>query len=546
MATLAKLVVKLVTDVTEFTGGLDTASKKLAKVSDSMISMGNKLTIGVTAPLLAAGTAAVKLASDLKESQGKANLIFGDMADDVHKFALTAVSDLGMTQRETLEFASTFGAILKNSGLAEAEVAKMSTTLTQLTADYGALHNISAADAFEKIRASMVGSAEPLLSLGKDLRQGAVEAYAMANGIGDATGALTNQELALARYGLLLSQSTDEIGNFKDTAGDLAGSMKILDALSKELLTSLGQELVPAVTELIHQLIPLLKKFNEMDPAVKSAMVKLLMYAAAAGPVIRTLGMVTKAVSWLMATFAGKTAAATTAIKIFTKLSGVFSGLTISGAQVIGAISGFGSALAAALGPALALGIAISALIVVIKLYGAEFMNSIKIIFDGVINVLVALVKHTIDTAKRFREQGKSLMTGIVYGMAQGIYNGAGAIWNALLNTIFKPFVTVIDQIRKLLKLSSPSKVFEGIGMNMMLGLAEGIEKYAPKSIDANIKTVNDLTSPKGVYGLKSGRGSITNHNEFVFHGDISESAKKSLRIEFNNLFETNMKAIFE
>src|SRR5665648_812778 len=117
MATLAKLVVKLITDVTEFSKGMDTAVQKYAKIGKSMQSIGDSMTKGVTLPLLAAGTAAVKFASDLSETRNKTATVFGDMSDQVMEMGKNSAKAMGMSENASLGFASTFGAIEKNMGL---------------------------------------------------------------------------------------------------------------------------------------------------------------------------------------------------------------------------------------------------------------------------------------------------------------------------------------------------------------------------------------------------------------------------------------------
>ena len=82
--------------------------------------------------------------------------------------------------------------------------------------------------------------------------------------------------------------------------------------------------------------------------------------------------------------------------------------------------------------------------------------------------------------------------------------------------------------------------------MNMMLGLADGIEKYAPKSIDANINAVNDL-SAVSAGGIRSGGNGASIHiGEIRIQGDLSESAKISLRKEIRNIFGQEFKAALE
>jgi hypothetical protein len=546
MATLAKLVVKLVTDVSEFTSGLDSASKKLTKVGDDMVKVGNKMTIGVTAPLMAAGTMAIKMASDLDEARNKANVVFADMADDVRKFAQASADSLGMSEAASLGYTSTFGAMLKNMGLAPELVSEMSMELTKLVADYASFHNLSPGEAFDKIKAGLVGSAEPLLALGKNLRMSEVGAYAMANGIATSADSMTNAELALARYGLLLAQSADEMGDFERTSDGLANSTRTLRAQFENMMASFGEVALPAATELINALIPILKWFNELPPSVKTGIVYVLMFAAALGPLLTLGGNVAKVLGWITKAFGAKTVAASTAAAATGKLGFSFAGLA---AKIGLAGKGLGvilTTIGAAVGPFLALALAAIALGAVLAFYGEDFLNTIKIIYNGFINVIGALFKLVFEKFKSFREQGKSWMTSIVYGMISGLAAAANAFWQALLMTVFKPFVIVIEQIKKLLKMSSPSKVFAGIGMNMMLGLAEGIEKYAPKSIDANINAVNDL-SAVSAGGIKSGgRGASISIGEIRIQGDLSESAKISLRKEIRNIFGQELKAVME
>jgi len=537
MATLAKLVVKLVADVTEFSKGMDTAVQKYAKIGKSMAEIGDKMTLRVTLPLIAAGGAAIKFASDLEETRNKTATVFGDMAGQVMEMGKSADIGMGMSENAALSFASTFGAIEKNMGLTTDQVAEMSIQLTQLTADYASFHNLAPEEAFEKIKAGLVGSSEPLISLGKDLRVTAVEAYAMAHGIGKAGEALNNQELALARYGLLLSQSGDEMGDFSKTADGLANSTRTVKALFENTLASFGETLLPIATQFMQALIPILNWFNTLPQPVKTGIVYLLLFAAAIGPVLSVGGRLLQMGSSVQKIFGAKGL-----ISVFSKLAPLVGGAG-------GGLAAFGSALLAAIGPALALGSAIALLILVIKYLGPQAWNTVKMIVAiigelvkrgiakikelevWVGNLLIRIAVSIYEKSKTFFAAGRNLMIGLV--------NGIKSAAAAMIEAVLRPVQYVIEQVKRMLNLHSPSKVFEGIGANMMLGLAQGIEKYAPKSIDANLKAVGASVSgvmPAGIGG--SGSRQVSQHNEFVFYGDMSESAKKSLKIEFGNLIE--------
>lgn len=547
MATLAKLVVKLITDVTEFSKGMDTAVQKYAKIGASMQSIGDKMTKGVTLPLLAAGTAAVKFASDLSETRNKTAVVFGEMADQVMAMGKESALAMGMSENASLGFASTFGAIEKNMGLSTDQVADMSIKLTQLTADYASFHNLKPEEAFEKIKAGLVGSSEPLISLGKDLRQGAVEAYAMANGIGENGRQLSIQELALARYGLLLSQSTDELGDFARTSDGLANSTRIVKAEFENVLAGFGESLLPIATDLMKSLIPILDWFNNLDPAAKKGIVSMLMFVAALGPVMSVGGRVLQLGKWLTGVLGAK------------GLVGAFSKLVPLTVSAGGATGSLGGALAAAALPVVGLIAAIGLLIVVIKRFGPEAWNSAKMlgyiigkflvetVGGGLVNVtnlilnwLKNLPAKISGFGKNFFAAGRNMMIGLI--------NGIKSAAVAMIQAVLQPVAYVIEQVKRMLHISSPSKVFAGIGQNMMLGLAQGIEQYAPKSIDASITAVSGSVGgvmPAGI-GTGGRSGIIVEFKEINIQGDLSESSKKSLRAEVKDIFTTEFKAILD
>jgi hypothetical protein len=261
------LVVKLIADVSEFTSAMDKTSKKVTAVGDDLMKIGGIMTATATVPLVALGKSAVDAASDLEETKNKTMTIFGDLSGEVLTMGENAASAMGMSNQKALDFASTFGSLLGTTGMATDQITDMSMALTQLTADYASFHNLSPEEAFEKIKAGMIGSSEPLSALGKNLQQSQVQAYAAANGIGAVGQQLSQSELALARYGLLMSQSTNEVGDYVKTSDGLANSSKTAGAMLEDLSASIGSELLPTMLEFMKALIPILQGFNNMDPA---------------------------------------------------------------------------------------------------------------------------------------------------------------------------------------------------------------------------------------------------------------------------------------
>lgn len=533
MATLAQLVVKLITDVTEFTGGLDKASSKLTKFGSEMTRVGTAMTAGVTLPLVAAGAAAVNYASDLEETRNKTAVVFGSMSDSLFEFASDSATALGMSQNAALSYAGTYGSILSNMGMSAEQTAEMSKSLTQLTADYASFHNLKPEEAFEKIKAGLVGSSEPLIALGKDLRVAAVQAYAMENGITSNAKAMSNSELALARYGLLLSQSEKEMGDFARTSDGLANSTRTFKAQMEDTLASFGEILIPTVTTFLQALTPILKWFNDLPRAAKQGIVYMAMFAAAIGPIITAGGALVKFGGWVIGLFGSEGSIATAVTWLSAKLP-----------LAIGAVSKAAAGLAAAIGgislPVVGLIAALAALVVVIVVFGKQAANTVSMLatitsvlakraladigawIQTLVNGAVEAAKRVADTARVFYQAGRAIMAGLI----NGVISYAASLVAAVLNSVNQ----AISGVRNLLGIHSRSTVFANIGKNMMLGLAQGIDQYAKTPINA---TVNATTGTvPAVSKVGGGGGRSISIGEIRIFGDLGEETKKKLREE--------------
>lgn len=514
MTTLAKLVVKLIADVSEFSSGLDQAAKKAGEIGKTMQAVGDKMTVGVTLPLVAAGTAAVKFASDLEETRNKTRVVFGRMGEDMLKFGAQASRTMGMSENAALSYAATYGSILTNMGIAEEEAAKMSQALTQLTADYASFHNLNPGEAFEKIKAGLVGSSEPLISLGKDLRQASVQAFALENGIARAGEQMTPAQLAMARFGSLIAQSSKEMGDFARTSDGLANSARTLKASMEDTMASFGEALLPVITEFMQALIPILRWFNELPKPVKTGIVYFLMFAAALGPVLGVAGR---------------------AIQVFSALSSGLGTAGVAGgaAKAAGALAGAAKAagglaagIGAVLGPALALAAAIAALILVIKTMGPQALESARML----VIIFGKMLTDAYFAVLRFRMQmmdaGKQLMIGFI--------NGVLSFAAQLIEAVIKPVQKAVEAVRKMLKISSPSRVMEWIGEMMVAGFASGIETGRAQPAQA-MQSVPLIPAAAQI----GGGARMVQIGEIRVYGDLSDSQMRRMKEEMRRIAET-------
>lgn len=199
----------------------------------------------------------VNLGSDLAEVRTLSNTVFGAMSDDVDKWASKSIENMGLSETSAKKYASTIASIFKSAGGSGKEIYDVSTNLTQLVADFSSFYNLNHSEAFEKIKAGLVGSSEPLLSLGIDLREGATEAFALSKGLTSNYKALSNLEKMQIRYQYLLAQTTDAQGDFIRNQNSWSVQTKILSENFNKLKSSLGQGLINA-------LLPVIKVINSL------------------------------------------------------------------------------------------------------------------------------------------------------------------------------------------------------------------------------------------------------------------------------------------
>ena len=103
---------------------------------------------------------------------------------------------------------------------------------------------------------------------------------------------------------------------------------------------------------------------------------------------------------------------------------------------------------------------------------------------------------------------GESLISGLV----QGLVNDADKVGQKLLDIAKSALKSVLS----FFGISSPSKVFAGIGSNLMLGLAQGIDASASnahasmmKATGALVGGVNATVSMAGVNGALTAAGPV-------------------------------------
>jgi hypothetical protein len=278
MPNVATLTAKLTAD-DQMTPKLDAAGQAVDNLGAKSQGMSQKtaigfgllgagLTAGVTAPVVDMAQMVFAAASDMNESMTKSDVVFGTSANAIQSWAETTTQSMGLSQAESLATATTFGNLFTTMGVGQPAAAALSKDIVGLAADISSFNNVPVDQVLGDLQSGLVGETEPLRKYGILLNESTVKQEAMALGLVDANGILSEQNKVLARNSLIMKQTTNAQGDFGRTSAGAANSTRILQAEMGDLASTIGAVLLPVGTDLIHLLIDAVSWFGNLSPVI--------------------------------------------------------------------------------------------------------------------------------------------------------------------------------------------------------------------------------------------------------------------------------------
>lgn len=241
--------------------GLGSVVKKIG------VLIGGAFAIGKLAQF---GKECVELGSNLAEVQNVVDVTFTTMSDKVNEFAKNAMTSAGLSETMAKQYVGTFGAMSKSFGFSEAQAYDMSTALTQLTGDVASFYNISQDLAYIKLKSVFTGETETLKDLGVVMTQSALDQFALANGYGKTTSAMTEQEKVALRLAFVQKQLSAASGDFIRTSDSWANQVRVMQLQLQSLKATVGQGLINLFTPVLKVINILLGKLATLANAFKS------------------------------------------------------------------------------------------------------------------------------------------------------------------------------------------------------------------------------------------------------------------------------------
>lgn len=200
---------------------------------------------------------------------------------------------------------------------------------------------------------------------------------------------------------------------------------------------------------------------------------------------------------------------------------------------IAGGLSGAGAAFMAALG---AIWEALSA-------FGSAVWEAVSGIAAAIWDGLSAAASAVWSFITQFVEAANSIGGAIIEGIINGLSAGIGWIISAVTGL----GSTIISTVKSVLKIGSPSKVFEGLGAFTAEGFAAGVENdnAAPQAVQAMVAPPTAMSSEdagRAAAGGKSGGGRGDVHIELNITApsgdaeDIGSTVRRELEMVFEQL----------
>lgn len=186
----------------------------------------------------------IELGSDLAEVQNVVDVTFPTMSATIDQFSKDAAEKFGLSETMAKKYAGTLGSMAEAFGFSEGQAADMAMTLAGLSGDVASFYNLSQDEAYTKLKSVFTGETESLKDLGVVMTQTALDQYALANGFGKTTTAMSEAEKVALRYAFVQDQLANATGDFSRTSDSWANQVKVLQLRIESIKASIGQGLI--------------------------------------------------------------------------------------------------------------------------------------------------------------------------------------------------------------------------------------------------------------------------------------------------------------
>lgn len=475
--------------------------------------------------------------AELEQQLGGSEAVFGQYATNIQNIAKNSYKNMGLSQNEFLAGANKMGSLYQGAGVSVQDSMKMSAEAIQRATDVASIMGIDTSFALESVAGMAKGNFTMMDNLGVAMNDTALNAYALEKGIGKTTQQMSMQEKVSLATQMFLEKTAKYAGNYAKENETLSGSLNTTKKAFQDFLSGGGSmqnfitsligtikiaapevvkilpEIVNGLSQLVQQLAPVVGELlPTLVPAIVSAAVNimnalvqqlptLIQVLVAALPqfiqgviqiavgLIQALPQIINILLPAIPTIVNSFVTALTApdsltaiiMGTITLLMAMLQAIPIIMTALINAVPVITTNLIATLTkPEFLQGLMRT---------GVTFVASM---ISGIASMIGAWVNSAAKIISAYAgvlspSSLVSIGTNLIKGLWQGISNVTGWITDKI-----KGFgKSVIDSIKNIFGIHSPSKEFAWIGKMNVMGLAEGITKNK----DMVTQAVNDMSN---------------------------------------------------
>lgn len=492
-----------------FRKGADDAGDSLEKAGKKSIKFGDLIKAHVISDIIVNGLKSVASAcksiakgvvdfvkdsvsafGELEQNLGGSEAVFGQYADSLVEKSREAYKDMGVAQSEYLATANKMGSLFQGSGLSQQRSLELTTQAMQRATDVASVMGIDTSQALESIAGAAKGNFTMMDNLGVAMNATTLQAYAAGKGINFVWNKASNAEKAELAMQMFFEKTEQYAGNFAREAEEtLTGSIGMAKAALQTLKENLGNseaDLAPMIMNLLNSVQAVIRN---AAPIVQQVVNAILEQA----PLLLTTGaqMVNTLLDGLVANLAPILSGAVDVV--FTLVDGIVANLDPIMQAAVTLIVVLVGALADNLDK-----IINAAFTLVDSLVNALLRD------DNLSKIINSAIKIVIELSAGLLANAPKLITAaaqLIGGLVKGLWDNRGLVVDA----IKKVGRAMIDGLKNLFGIHSPSTVFAGIGKNLLEGLWNGIQNMR----DWLIRKIRSLGSAvtdalKAVLGIHS------------------------------------------
>ena len=285
------------------------AAEKMSEFGEKTTSTGKKMSLGLTAPIVAMGVKAFKMASDFEQATGKLEVVFQNSSDGMKRWAEDALSTMNLSKATAIQTAADYGALFQGVGISIEKSAEWSKSLTERVADLSNFYDTTTEETISALNSIVTGTVQPMRRFGITMTEANLQQWAFAHGIRKTVREMSESEKVQLRYQFVMDKTKMAVGTTAREADSAGAQMKKFKETVSELGLKFGEVFLPMIVPVIETINKILSAISNLNGATKKFIVAFLGTLAVVGPVLIMMGKLATAISsltTLKATFAAK------------------------------------------------------------------------------------------------------------------------------------------------------------------------------------------------------------------------------------------------